>query len=486
LSETDAQKVCISAFDEDDPKQHTMKILFGCGVYFGFRGRLEHHALEKAHIGVGTFEKGHRFEDMQYVGVRVINDKTNRITLHNPYSRDTGKLMRMPILDKDPTSSCFGGSLLRYIEKMNPNQKWLHCRGVLESCRALQHKKGLKGFYYENLKLGAHSISKLFKEGAGILGILSEDFCPHSLRALFITTMVNDGSVSNKESMRAARHTSIKAHLDYMETGQVSEGNRIQCLLDARPDKQKSPGPTLKMTTPKSVLSTSTPATANSTTSSVGKPGFGTQMEWASFCRERKELGIAMGLEIGSSQDSQTIDIEKAKRDLECMNGTASRRSKKKSKLRRQIEDLSGKLEEKKEQFESASTMFDRVIEKERLYRRELDGHYEEDTTRLRGEINNLWGQQEVDRSCIVQLQRENDQLKVENERLLGLYSRRRVLYEGKENSTSVKPRRLSTSVIRNPYIRKSAGPSQTPNKKPDSSLSSQVINPYKPRTYYR
>jgi hypothetical protein len=117
LSETDAQKVCISAFDEDDPKQHTMKILFGCGVYFGFRGRLEHHALEKAHIGVGTFEKGYRFEDMQYVGVRVIDDKTNRITLHNPYSRDTGKLMRMPILDKDPTSSYFGGSLLRYIEK---------------------------------------------------------------------------------------------------------------------------------------------------------------------------------------------------------------------------------------------------------------------------------------------------------------------------------------------------------------------------------
>ena len=343
MSETDAQKVCISAFDEEDPKQHTMKILFGCGIYFGFRGRLEHHALEKAHIGVGTFEKGHRFENLQYVGVRVINDKTNRITLHNPYSRDTGKLMRMPILDEDPSSSCFGGSLLRYLEKMNPDQKWLHCRGVLESSRALQQKKGLKGFYYENLKLGATSISKLFKKGAGLLGILSEDFCPHSLRALFITTMVNDGKVSNKESMRAARHTSIKAHLDYQETGQVSEGNRIQCLLDARPDKDNSPGPTLKLTTPKSVLSASTPATSKSTTPSVG---FSTQMEWASFCREKKELGIAMGLEVGSSQESETIDIEKAKRELDCMNDR--RRKKKKSKLRRQIEELNGKLDEKR------------------------------------------------------------------------------------------------------------------------------------------
>ena len=61
--------------------------------------------------------------------------------------------------------------------------------------------------------------------------------------------------------MKAARHSSVSAHLEYQETGQVSEGHRIKCLLDARPDKEKNPGPSLKVTTPKTVLLPSTPRT---------------------------------------------------------------------------------------------------------------------------------------------------------------------------------------------------------------------------------
>ena len=94
-----------------------MKILFGCGLYFGFRGRSEHQDLEKEHIGTGTFQKDHAYGGLPYVSVRVMNDKTNRITLHNSYLRDTGKLMRIPVLDDNATSSCFGGSLLRYLKK---------------------------------------------------------------------------------------------------------------------------------------------------------------------------------------------------------------------------------------------------------------------------------------------------------------------------------------------------------------------------------
>ena len=78
MSEADAQKVYISTFDEIDPEQHTIKVLFGCGIYFGFRGRAEHHAIEKDHIGEGIFEEGHRFGGMPFVSVRVMNDKTNR------------------------------------------------------------------------------------------------------------------------------------------------------------------------------------------------------------------------------------------------------------------------------------------------------------------------------------------------------------------------------------------------------------------------
>ena len=43
--------------------------------------------------------------------------------------------------------------------------------------------------------------------------------------------MVNDESVSMKESMKAARHSSVDAHLGYIEEGKVSEENRITSLL---------------------------------------------------------------------------------------------------------------------------------------------------------------------------------------------------------------------------------------------------------------
>ena len=78
LSEADAEKVCISMFDESDPAQHTMKILFGSGIYFEFRGRLDHNALEVDHIGQGVFEEGHLYAGKQFISIRVVNDKTNK------------------------------------------------------------------------------------------------------------------------------------------------------------------------------------------------------------------------------------------------------------------------------------------------------------------------------------------------------------------------------------------------------------------------
>ena len=290
MSEADAQRVCISTFDESDPEQHTIKVLFGCGIYFGFRGRGEHHAIEKDHIGEGTFEEGHRFGGMPFVSVRVMNDKTNKITLHNPYLRDTGKLMRVPILNNDTNSSCFGGCLKRYVEKMNKAQRYLHCRAVLNDNRPNQIKKGNKGFYYDSCHLGQNKIASLFQKGAKLLGMSTKQFCPHSLRSLFITKMVNDKRVSNEESMKAARHSSVDAHLGYQELGKVSEGNRIQCLLDARPDKEK--GPTTKTLSPESpnLVQLHTPASNSSSSSSCSQPGFATQVEWASFCAEKKSF----------------------------------------------------------------------------------------------------------------------------------------------------------------------------------------------------
>ena len=405
--------MCISVFDESDPKQHTMKVLFGCGLYFGFRGRMEHHDLLKRNIGTGIFEEGHQFSGMKYVAVRMMNDKTNKITLHNPRERDCGKLMRLPVLNNDPTSNCFAGSLLRYIEKTDKDQIHLHCRAVPEKNRKVQMNKGLKGFYYQNLNIGPNTISELFKEGAEICGLLSEDFCPHSLRALFITTLVNDENVSIQESMKAARHSSVSAHLEYIQTGKKSEGKRIECLVGAAAKMEKnSVGPNLVENKVSGSLKKSPgPSPKNHSTPQKTPPGFSTQMEWIRFCEEKKEFIKALGLSPESSQES--IDISKAKRKIDDLGEVAVKKRKAhKGKLLKEIRKLRSELREKKalldeksEQFDSANSMFDRVIERERLYRRELDMHYERDMEEKSRNINCLLHSQDKNQKRVIELQ---------------------------------------------------------------------------------
>ena len=64
----DRKKVKLSSFNEDDPREHQMKILFGCGAKFGFRGSQEHVFLELRHVRKGEFEEGHPMEGMEYYG----------------------------------------------------------------------------------------------------------------------------------------------------------------------------------------------------------------------------------------------------------------------------------------------------------------------------------------------------------------------------------------------------------------------------------
>ena len=68
LAHPDRIKVKLSMFDESDPRQHQMKILFGCGAKFGFRGSKEHVFLELRHVRKGEFEVGHLLEGMTYYG----------------------------------------------------------------------------------------------------------------------------------------------------------------------------------------------------------------------------------------------------------------------------------------------------------------------------------------------------------------------------------------------------------------------------------
>ena len=126
LSREDSDKVCLSTFDEADPLQHIMKVLFGFGIYCGPRGRMEHTKMRVSHIQTGTFEKGHKYEGKTFMGIRSMIDKKNHLTLHNLYTRDVEELMRMPVLNDDPTSNDFAGSLLRYLGKLHGSQDRLY------------------------------------------------------------------------------------------------------------------------------------------------------------------------------------------------------------------------------------------------------------------------------------------------------------------------------------------------------------------------
>lgn len=65
-----------------------------------------------------------------------------------------------------------------------------------------------------NQPLGVHSISRLFKKGAKLIGLDNPDkFSGHALRSDFLTKLYNVPGVSNMEAMGAARHNSVATAL---------------------------------------------------------------------------------------------------------------------------------------------------------------------------------------------------------------------------------------------------------------------------------
>ena len=84
-------------------------------------------------------------------------------------------------------------------------------------------------FFYGKRPLGVNKIRSLMQEGARILG-LPTTFKPHSLRALCITRLSNDESVSLAETMSIARHSSVSASKTYQTLNGHSEHNRLRAL----------------------------------------------------------------------------------------------------------------------------------------------------------------------------------------------------------------------------------------------------------------
>ena len=169
LDESDQEKIDLSKFDEQDPRQHQMKLLFGCGIHFGFRGSKEHVFLETSNMTHGTFTSGHPFAGCDWYGVEGLLDKTHKLSVHKDHVRSNENFMRTPLVNEDPTSSDFGGCIKRYLEKMSPGQLRMYCKVIPADQRSV-NANGVTSLFYANCPLGRNYVLDLFKEGTAILG----------------------------------------------------------------------------------------------------------------------------------------------------------------------------------------------------------------------------------------------------------------------------------------------------------------------------
>ena len=228
----DAEKLILSKFDENDPNQHIMKVLFGMGMYCAFRGSTEHSMMTVAQVSIGSYPLSHPAENLRgrrKVSIRMNNEKAHKLSVHNNYTRDV-RALEFPVFEADPND--FGAAVLRLVEKLDPSQKRLYCyphkdaipTGIWDphAPPTLPHS------VFQPLKpMGENKIAKLFKEGAKILG-LPASFKPHSLRGYCITKLANN--VSLKATMEVARHSSAAASAGYMQTSEETDVKRLKAL----------------------------------------------------------------------------------------------------------------------------------------------------------------------------------------------------------------------------------------------------------------
>ena len=95
--------------------------------------------------------------------------------------------------------------------------------------------------FQANVHLGKTKIAQLFKKGANLLGLSNPDeFYPHSLRAMFITSLANAPNLSAKEIMESARHLSFSSSTSYMVADGESENSKFQALgMKLSPKKKR-------------------------------------------------------------------------------------------------------------------------------------------------------------------------------------------------------------------------------------------------------
>lgn len=212
-------------FNENVHSEHVMKCIVFCGVLFGFRALAEHLHLRPSDIVSGTYENGHPFGGKKFVGVGGLVDKTQKLTVHSNYVRDTAHLMRVPLSED---GSCPGSALLRMRNKCVPDQKRLYCY--------LDPKTGK---CFGKKPIGRNTLAGYHKQAAVVLGIDCKDFCGgHAWRHVHVSINANNKNLNIRDAMEASRHASVSAFMGYIEPDNGAEAERVKGILAATGNDQ--------------------------------------------------------------------------------------------------------------------------------------------------------------------------------------------------------------------------------------------------------
>ena len=173
LNEKDAMKVKdLTIFDENNPEQHCMKLLYGLGRVIGCRGG-EYTNFLISQILHGDFAENHEWHGHSWFAINGMTDKTHKLSVHNPHVRKTKNILRFPVLNDGVRSNDVGGSIERYLKKLGPGQLRFFCHHMSnEQKKRLVEKGGLPDVEYDgNKPMSVSHINKLFKKGAQMLGL---------------------------------------------------------------------------------------------------------------------------------------------------------------------------------------------------------------------------------------------------------------------------------------------------------------------------
>jgi hypothetical protein len=120
LSAADAERSDLSRFDEHDPWQHMIKMMFGCGTLCMFWSK-EHVYFMVHQVKFGHYP--HSFEHLglaghPYITIDNLTDKSHQVSVNSNHARQCSKFLWFPINPSNPGD--FGTCIQRYMHKLSP------------------------------------------------------------------------------------------------------------------------------------------------------------------------------------------------------------------------------------------------------------------------------------------------------------------------------------------------------------------------------